>query len=173
MRRVSSAFLAMMFVSSGALADGESLAGSMWTCARARDGSQFIITFYPSGGVGGGELDGGEVSPYVFDASKTKKGSWPGQWKQTGTNFTWDFPDQHMVIEGRIGSPERKRDQLTGTENALGLTSAIECRIRRDLPKIGAGLVIPKDGHFMDEDDTEGELKVPTGVSLQSPGAVR
>jgi hypothetical protein len=63
-----------------------------------------VITFYPGGGVGGGELENDEVSPYIFDASQTKPGEWPGQWEQTGERFTWVFPDQSIRIEGN-GSP--------------------------------------------------------------------
>ena len=51
-----------------------SLAGSLWQCTRATDQSQFVITFYPGGGVGGGEFENGEVSPYIFDASRTNPG---------------------------------------------------------------------------------------------------
>lgn len=69
--------IVLALASSRALADGMSLAGSLWLCTRAMDRSQFVITFYPSGGVGGGELQDGEVSPYVFDASRTKEGEWP------------------------------------------------------------------------------------------------
>ncbi len=60
-----------------AVADGMSLAGSLWQCTRSTDQSQFVITFYPGGGVGGGELENGEVSPYIFDASRTRPGEWP------------------------------------------------------------------------------------------------
>ena len=61
------------------MADGMSLAGLLWQCTRATDQSQFVMTFYPGGGVGGGELEKGEVSPYIFDASRTKQGEWPGK----------------------------------------------------------------------------------------------
>src|SRR5690242_13167748 len=137
MRRLLVAILGVTFAFSGAHADGMDLAGSMWACTRARDGSRFVIVFYPGGGVGGGETDGSEVSPYVFDASRTRDGEWPGQWKQTGSRFTWEFPDQHMAIEGRISSVRAQSHGLVGTETALGLRSAISCRVQRDLPKIG------------------------------------
>jgi len=154
-----------------ALADGMTLAGSMWSCVRERDNSQFLIVFYPDGGVGGGEMERGEVSPYVFDASRTQDGRWPGRWSQTGESFTWEFPDQHMRITGQIETGARKtKDRLTGTETALELTSSVACTPQARPPRIGDGLVIPQDGHFMDPDDQEGELKVPTGISLQPPG---
>jgi hypothetical protein len=75
------------------LADGMSLAGSLWQCTRSNDRSRFVITFYPGGGVGGGEMQHGEVSPYIFDASRTEEGEWPGHWEQHGPSFTWSFPD--------------------------------------------------------------------------------
>jgi hypothetical protein len=34
------------------------------------------------------------------------------------------------------------------------------------LPRIGEGLVIPRDSRFVDLDGDEGELKVPAGISL-------
>jgi hypothetical protein len=39
-----------------------------------------MIIFYPGGGVGGGEMQDGEVSPYVFDASGVKAGERLGRW---------------------------------------------------------------------------------------------
>lgn len=172
MKRLSGAILATFLASSGALADGANLTRTMWTCTRARDGSQFLIAFYPGGGVGGGEMERREVSPYVFDASRTPSGSWPGAWTLTDPNFTWEFPDQHMKIVGRIRTT-RQGSTLSGTETGLGLTSSVTCRPQSRLPRIGNGLVIPRDGHFMDADDEEGELKVPTGISLQPPGNAR
>ena len=101
MRAFLTVGIASLIVSTGALADGNTLAGSLWrACTRASDRSQFVITFYPGGGVGGGELQDGEVNPYVFDASHMKQGEWPGRWQQTGQRFSWSFPDQHMRIEG-------------------------------------------------------------------------
>jgi len=38
-----------------------------------------VIILYPGGGVGGGELENGKVRPYIFDASRTKPGEWPGR----------------------------------------------------------------------------------------------
>jgi hypothetical protein len=168
MRIILGSCIALALTSFGALADGADLAGSLWMCARAKDGSQFVITFYPGGGVGGGEFQDGEVSPYVFDASRTKVGQWPGQWRQTGPRFTWSLPDQRMRITGRIAG--QREEKLTGTEAAARANSAIACERRSELPKIGEGLVIPKDGRFMDLDDREGTLKLPVGISLQEPG---
>lgn len=48
--------------------------------------------------------------------------------------------------------------------------SAITCAALSNLPKIGDGLVIPKNNHFIDLDQEDGELKVPAGISLQEPG---
>ena len=167
MRALLTVGIALLVVSPGALADGVSLAGSLWRCTRANDRSQFVITFYPGGGVGGGELQDGEVSPYIFDASHMKEGEWPGRWQHTGQRFTWSFPDQHMEITGTISSHGRPKAKLSGTEVASGIRSAISCVGVTKLPKIGEGLVIPKDGHFMDPASEDGELKVPAGISLQ------
>jgi len=102
MRSLLLAAIGNALVSTAAMADGVSLPGSLWQCARSSDRSQFVITFYPGGGVGGGEFENNEVSPYIFDASRTKQGEWPGKWEQTGQRFTWAFPDQSMRIEGNI-----------------------------------------------------------------------
>ena len=96
------AAISYALASAAAMADGMSLAGSLWQCTRATDQSQFVMTFYPGGGVGGGEFENNKVSPYIFDASRTKPGEWPGQWEQTGQRFTWAFPDQSMRIEGNL-----------------------------------------------------------------------
>jgi hypothetical protein len=173
MRALLTVGIASLVVSPGALADGLPLAGSLWHCTRASDRSQFVITFYPGGGVGGGEMQDGDVSPYVFDASGVKAGEWPGRWDQTGQRFTWSFPDQHMEISGIISSPGRPKAKLSGTEVASGVRSAISCTGVTKLPKIGEGLVIPKDGHFMDPASEDGELKVPAGISLQAPDNTR
>jgi hypothetical protein len=167
MRAFLTVGIAILVVSPGALADGSTLAGSLWRCTRATDRSQFVITFYPGGGVGGGEMQDGKVSPYVFDASGVKAGEWPGRWDQTGLRFTWSFPDQHMQIEGTTSALRQRHAKLTGTEVASGIRSAISCTGVTKLPKIGEGLVIPKDGHFTDPASEDGELKVPAGVSLQ------
>jgi hypothetical protein len=148
-----------------------SLAGSLWQCTRASDRSQFVITFYPGGGVGGGELENGEVSPYIFDASRTKPGEWPGSWTQAGQRFTWAFPDQSIRIEGSLQGSGQRTVRLTGTETASGERSAVACTALSRLPKIGAGLVIPRDSRFIDLDGEEGELKVPAGISLQEQGS--
>jgi hypothetical protein len=148
-----------------------SLAGSLWQCTRASDRSQFVITFYPGGGVGGGELENGEVSPYIFDASRTKPGEWPGSWTQAGQRFTWAFPDQSIRIEGSLQGSGQRTVRLTGTETASGERSAVACTALSRLPKIGAGLVIPRDSRFIDLDGEEGELEVPAGISLQEQGS--
>jgi hypothetical protein len=110
------------------------------------------------------------VSPYIFDASQTKPGEWPGKWEQMGQRFTWVFPDQSIRIEGSLSRPGQVPARLTGTETASGERSAISCTALSKLPKIGDGLVIPKNNHFIDLDQENGELKVPAGISLQEPG---
>jgi len=157
------------FGSCAALADGMSLAGSLWRCTRATDQSQFVITFYPSGGVGGGELAEGEVNPYIFDASRTQPGEWPGKWKQSGQRFTWAFPDQNMQIEGSLIGEGQSAARLTGTETSSGERSIVTCTALSRLPQIGEGFVIPRDSRFVDFEGGEGELKVPAGISLQPP----
>jgi hypothetical protein len=143
-----------------------SLAGSLWQCTRVSDQSQFVITFYPGGEVGGGEFMNGEVSPYIFDASRTK----PGEWEQTGQRFTWAFPDQSIRIEGSLQGSGQSAARLTGTETSSDERSAVACTALSKPPKIG-GLVIPRDSRFIDLDGEEGELKVPAGISLQEPGS--
>ncbi|WP_201842209.1 hypothetical protein [Microvirga zambiensis] len=170
MRSFLLATIGIVLASPTALADGLSLAGSLWQCTRASDRSQFVITFYPGGGVGGGELENGEASPYIFDASQTKSGEWPGKWEQTGQQFTWSFPDQSIRIEGSLSGFGQANTRLTGTETSSGERSAITCTALFKLPKIGDGLVIPKNNHFIDLDQDDGELKVPAGISLQAPG---
>ena len=167
MRALLLAAFGISLVPSAVLADGLSLAGSLWQCTRTSDQSQFVITFYPGGGVGGGELQNGEVSPYIFDASRTKPGEWPGKWEQTGPRFTWDFPDQSIRLEGHLARPAQPAARLTGSETSLTGRSAVTCRSLSQLPTIGDGLVIPRDSRFIDLDGDEGELKVPAGVSLQ------
>jgi hypothetical protein len=170
MRNLLLAAIGYTLVSPAALADGMSLAGSLWQCTRS-DRSQFVITFYPGGGVGGGEFENGEVSPYIFDASRIKLGEWPGQWEQTGQRFTWAFPDQSMRIEGNLQGSGKPASRLTGTETSSGEKSTVACTPLSKLPKIGEGLVIPRDSRFIDLDGEEGELKVPAGISLQEQGA--
>ena len=169
MRSFLLATIGIVLASPPAIADGLSFAGSLWQCTRASDRSQFVITFYPGGGVGGGELENGEVSPYIFDASQTKPGEWPGKWEQTGQRFTWAFPDQSIRIEGSLSGPGQANARLTGTETSSGEHSAITCAALSKLPKIGDGLVIPRNNHFIDLDKDDGELKVPAGISLQEP----
>jgi hypothetical protein len=167
MRALLLAAFGISLVPSATMADGLNLAGSLWQCRRASDQSQFVITFYPGGGVGGGEFENGEVSPYIFDASQTKPGEWPGKWEQTGRRFTWAFPDQSIRIEGSLSESSKKAARLTGTETSSGERAAIACTALYRLPKIGEGLVIPKDNRFIDLDQEDGELKVPAGISLQ------
>ena len=120
MRGFLLAAIGVVLVSSTAIADGLSLAGSHWQCTRTSDRSQFVITFYPGGGVGGGEFENGEVSPYIFDASQTKPGEWPGNWEQMGQRFTWTFPDQSIRIEGSLSGPGQATARLTGTRDIVG-----------------------------------------------------
>jgi hypothetical protein len=170
-QRLLLAVTGIVLVAPAAVADGMSLAGSLWQCTRSGDQSQFVITFYPGGGVGGGELENDEVSPYIFDASRTKPGEWPGQWEQTGERFTWVFPDQSIRIEGNLAGFGQPAARLTGTGTDAGGKFAVTCRSLVKLPPIGDGLVIPRDSRFIDLDGDEGELKVPAGVSLQEQGA--
>jgi len=167
MRGFLLAVIGIVLASPTAIADGSGLAGSLWQCTRASDRTQFVITFYPGGGVGGGEFENGEISPYIFDASRTKPGEWPGRWEQSGQRFTWAFPDQSIRIEGSVPGPGQPRARLTGTETSSGERSGITCNALSKLPKIGEGLVIPKDNRFIDLDQEDGELKVPAGISLQ------
>jgi hypothetical protein len=167
MRALLGAGAVLILLAAGASADGTSLAGSLWRCTRASDHSQFVITFYPGGGVGGGELQEGEVSPYIFDASRVKESEWPGYWEQRGRRFTWRFPDQHRRIAGTISAPGQPQATLTGTEAASGTKSTISCVGLTTLPRIGEGLVVPRDSRFIDLENGEGELKVPAGISLR------
>ena len=167
MRALLLAAISVVVLSPATLADGMSLVGSLWQCTRATDQSQFVITFYPGGGVGGGELADGEVSPYIFDASRTKPGEWPGKWEQTGQRFTWMFPDHSTRIEGSVRRSGPRAARLTGTETSPGGRAAVICTPLSKLPKVGEGLVIPRDSRFIDLDREEGELKVPAGISLQ------
>jgi hypothetical protein len=61
--------------------------------------------------------------------------------------------------------------RLTGTGTASGDKFGVTCAELSKLPKIGEGLVIPRDSRFIDLDGDEGELKVPAGISLQEPGS--
>ncbi len=167
MRVMPSLAAALLLMSSDALADVSSLAGSLWRCTRDTDRSQFVITFYPSGGVGGGELQGGEVSPYIYDATTTREGEWPGRWTQSQESFTWSFPDQQMEISGTIRSRGRADARLAGHEVTSGIVSSITCTRLAKLPRIGDGLVIPRNSRFIDVEKGEGELKVPAGISLR------
>ncbi len=165
------AAIGIVLMPSGALADGISLAGSLWQCTRSSDQSQFVITFYPGGGVGGGELENDEVSPYIFDASRTKPGEWPGRWEQAGQRFTWAFPDQSLRIEGSLQGLGPSAARLTGAETSLGGRSAVTYTALSKLPTIGEGLVVPRDSRLIDLEGEEGTLKVPPGVSLQEQGS--
>jgi len=168
--RGASIVFGIALVSLPALADGISLAGSLWQCTRATDQSRFVITFYPGGGVGGGELENDEVSPYIFDASRTGPGEWPGWWEQTGRRFTWAFPDQSLRIEGRLQAPGQP-SRLTGTGTSSVGKSAVTCTALSKLPRIGKGLVVPRDSRFIDLEGEEGTLRVPAGISLQEQGS--
>jgi hypothetical protein len=77
---------------------------------------------------------------------------------------------QSLRIEGSLSGPGSAAAGLTGTETSSGERSAITCTALIKLPKIGDGLVIPKNNHFIDLDQEDGELKVPAGISLQEPG---
>jgi len=169
MRTLLLATFGAILASSTAVAGGVSLAGSLRQCTRVSDRSLFVITFYPGGGVGVGDFENSEVSPYIFDASQTKPGEWPGKWEQIGQRFTWSFPDQRIRIEGSFAGLGQANARLTGTETSSGERSAITCTALSKLPKIGDGLVIPKNNHFIDLDKDDGELKVPAGISLQKP----
>jgi hypothetical protein len=138
MRGFLLAAIGLALVLPAAFADGTPLAGSLWHCTRATDQSQFVITFYP-GGVGGGEFQNDEVSPYIFDASRVKEGEWPGKWQQTGQRFTWAFPDQSIRIEGSLTGLGQTTMRLAGTETSLVGRSAVTCTALTKLPKIGDG----------------------------------
>ncbi|EIM26201.1 hypothetical protein [Microvirga lotononidis] len=90
--------------------------------------------------------------------------------EQTGQRFTWSFPDQSIRIDGSLSGPGQANARLTGTETSLGERSGITCTSLSKLPKIGDGLVIPWNNHFIDLDQDDGELKVPAGISLREPG---
>ena len=169
MRAPLHASAALILISPGALADGTSLTGSLWQCSRASDRSQFVIAFYPGGGVGGGELQNGEVSPYIFDASRTKQGEWPGHWEQTKERFIWSFPDQHMEISGSIRSPGERQAKLAGTETASGVRSAVTCTALTKLPRIGEGLVIPRDSRFIDHGQSKSTLAMLDSSAERRP----
>jgi hypothetical protein len=169
MRAPLHASAALILISPGALADGTSLTGSLWQCSRASDRSQFVIAFYPGGGVGGGELQNGEVSPYIFDASRTKQGEWPGHWEQTKERFIWSFPDQHMEISGSISSPGERQAKLAGTETASGVRSAVTCTALTKLPRIGEGLVIPRDSRFIDHGQSKSTLAMLDSSAERRP----
>lgn len=111
------------------------------------------------------------MSPYIFDASRTKPGEWPGRWEQTGQSFTWAFPDQSIQIDGHLSAPSQPGVRLTGIGTASGDKFGVVCKELSTLPKIGDGLIIPRDSRFIDLDGDEGELKVPAGISLQEQGS--
>ena len=76
-----------------------------------------------------------------------------------------------MRVEGslqRLGQPGVR---LVGNETSSGERSAVTCAPLSRLPKLGEGLVIPRDCRFIALDGEEGELKVPAGVSLQEQGS--
>jgi hypothetical protein len=92
MRGFLLAAIGSALISAAAFANGTNLAGSLWHCTRAIDQSHFVITFYPGGGVGGGEFQNDEVSPYIFDASRTKPGGVAREVGPDGPAFHMDFP---------------------------------------------------------------------------------
>ncbi len=102
-------------------------------------------------------------------STRTKPGEWPGTWEQMGQRFTWLFPDQSIRIEGSLAGPGQATPRFTGTETSSGECSAVTCTALSKLPKIGEGLVIPRNNHFIDLNQEDGELKVPAGISLQEP----
>jgi hypothetical protein len=167
MRVLPSLAAALLLISSDALAGSASLAGSLWRCTRATDRTQFVITFYPSGGVGGGEVEAGKVSPYIYDASAIKEGEWPGRWTQDQDRFSWSFPDQQMEISGTVVALGQARARLAGREVASGIEASVTCTPLAKLPRMGDGLVIPRNSRFIDLEKGEGELKVPAGISLR------
>jgi hypothetical protein len=81
-QRLLLAVIGIVLVAPAAVADGMSLAGSLWQCTRSTDQSQFVITFYPGGEVGGGELQNNEVSP----TSSTPPGRSRGVARDMGTD---------------------------------------------------------------------------------------
>ena len=113
----------LVLLSAGASADGTSLAGSLWRCTRASDRSQFVITFYPGGGVGGGELQNGEVSPYIFDASRIKKASGLDTGSRRSGALLGAFPTSTCEIAGTISAPGQPQARLNGIETASGRES--------------------------------------------------
>lgn len=153
-------------VSSAAVADGMGLAGSFWQCTRSSDQSRFVITFYPGGGDGGGELANGEVIPCISDASRTRPGEWPGRWEHMGQRVTWALPDQSIRIEGSLQGSGQAAARSVGTETSSGARPAVTCASLSRLPNIGEGPVVSRDSRFIDLDEEEGELKVPAGISL-------
>lgn len=167
MRVLPSLAAALLLISSDALADTTSLAGSLWRCTRSTDRTQFVITFYQGGGVGGGELAAGKVSPYIYDASSTREGEWPGRWTQSQDRFSWSFPDQQMEISGTITALGKPKAKLSGREVASGIESSVTCTPLAKLPRMGDELVIPRNSRFIDVEKGEGELKVPAGISLR------
>jgi hypothetical protein len=163
MRGFLLAAIGLALVSPTAFADGTTLAGSLWHCTRATDQSQFVITFYPGGGVGGGEFQDGEVSPCIFDALRVKEGEWPGKWQQTGQRFTWAFPDQSLRIAGSLTGLGQTTMRLAGTETSQVGRSAVTCTALTKLPKIGDGLVIPRNSRFIDLDGEEASSRCRRG----------
>jgi len=177
MRHYLKALLAVgigsMLPSQVAMADGMSLAGSFWRCTRAADKSQFIIAFYPGGGVGGGDLQDGKVIPYIFDATNMKDDEWPGRWDAKGNTFRWSFPDQNLEINGTVRSLGLPGARLSGTLASSGPDVAVSCTGITRLPSFGDGYVIPRNSRFIDQDGEDAELKVPAGISLPEPSGRR
>jgi len=72
------------------------------------------------GGVGGGEIQNGAVSPYLFDKSPAPSGRWPGSWNEREDPFRPTFLDQHLVITGQIPPSPGKSAARAGTETGWG-----------------------------------------------------
>ena len=56
-------------------------------------------------------------------------------------------------VTKKLGQPTMR---LAGTETSLAGRSAVTCTALSKLPKIGDGLVIPRDSRFVDLDGEEG-----------------
>ncbi|KAB0267863.1 hypothetical protein [Microvirga brassicacearum] len=165
MNRLPAAIVALFLTLPAGAANGASLSDTLWHCSRASDQSRFVIVFHADGGVGGGEIQNGAVSPYLFDTSRAPAGRWRGSWEEREGRFRWTFPDQRLVITGRIDS-SRQATRLVGSEQRADVTATIACRRLRRLPPMGSGFVIPTDGQFMEAESGESVLKVPARSSL-------
>ena len=75
---------------------------------------------------------------------------------QRERRFLWSFPDQHMQVAGTITVSGQPQAQLDDIETASGVRSSISSADLSNLPRIGEGLVIPRDSLFIDLEDREG-----------------